>query len=120
MISGHGEAFVGIKGESELGPVVAFGLGGVFVEVMGRVGGRMAPMTTDDATELIDEFSDTGVLDGFRGSPPWDRLPLASVLVAASLLAAGGRNWIESIDINPLIITADGPVAVDGLCLVRP
>ena len=119
MVAGHGEAFVGIKGDSELGPVVAFGLGGIFVEVMGRVGGRMAPMTTDDAGDLIEEFSDTGVLDGFRGAPRWDRPALADVLVAASRLAAGGGAWIESIDINPLIITADGPVAVDGLCLVR-
>jgi hypothetical protein len=119
MISGHGEAFIGIKGESELGPLVAFGLGGVFVEVMRKIGGRMAPMNDEDAAELIDEFSDTGVLDGFRGAPPWDRCALASVLKAASLLAAGGRAWIESIDINPLIVTADGPVAVDGLCLLR-
>lgn len=119
MIAGHGEAFVGLKGSSELGPVVAFGLGGVFVEVMGRVGGRMAPMTDDDAADLIEEFGDTGVLDGFRGAPSWDRKALAGVLVAASQLAAGGREWIESIDINPLIVTADGPMAVDGLCLVN-
>ena len=119
VISGHGEAFIGIKGESELGPVAAFGIGGVFVEVMGRVGGRMAPMTAEDAAELIDEFNDTGVLDGFRGSQAWDRRALSVVLVAASRLAAAGRGWIESMDINPLIITDHGPVAVDGLCLLR-
>jgi acetate---CoA ligase (ADP-forming) len=119
MIAGHGEAFIGIKGESELGPLVAFGLGGIFVEVMGRVGGRMAPMTAEDAADLIDEFGDTGVLDGFRGAPVWDRRALSAILVAASQLAAEGRDWIESIDINPLIVTADGPIAVDGLCLLR-
>ena len=118
MIAGNGEAFVGIRGDSELGPLVAFGLGGVFVEVMGRVGGRMAPMSAVDASDLIEEFSDTGVLDGFRGAAPWDRDALAAVLVAASHLAAGGRGWLESMDINPLIVTADGPVAVDGLCLL--
>jgi acyl-CoA synthetase (NDP forming) len=119
MVSGHGEAFIGIKGEGELGPVVAFGMGGIFVEVMRRVGGRMAPMAAEDAAELIEEFNDTGVLDGFRGSGAWDRRALSAVLVAASRLAAAGRGWIESMDINPLIITADGPVAVDGLCLLR-
>lgn len=118
LVAGHGEVFVGLKGSTELGPVVAFGLGGVFVEVMRRVGGRMAPMTTEDAADLVEEFGDTGVLDGFRGNPPWDRAALAEVLVAASRLAAGGREWIESIDINPIIVTPDGPVAVDGLCLV--
>lgn len=120
MIAGHGEAFIGIKGASELGPLVAFGLGGVFVELMRRVGGRLAPMGVEDAAELVEEFGDTGVLDGFRGSPPWDRRALAAVLEAASRLAAGGREWIETMDVNPLIITADGPVAVDGLCLLRP
>jgi hypothetical protein len=119
MVAGHGEAFVGIQGESELGPVVAFGLGGIFVEVMKRVGGRMAPMTQRDAAELVDEFGDTGVLDGFRGAPAWDREALAATLVAAGRLAAGGRDWIASIDINPMIVTAEGPVAVDGLCLLR-
>jgi acyl-CoA synthetase (NDP forming) len=119
MVVGHGEAFVGIQAGGELGPVVAFGLGGVFVEVMKRVGGRMAPMSEQDAAELIDEFTDTGVIDGFRGAPAWDRGPLADLLVAASRLAAGGRDWIASIDVNPVIVTADGPLAVDGLCLVR-
>lgn len=120
MVAGLGEAFIGIKGSSELGPIVVFGLGGVFVEVLRRIGGRIAPITHADAADLIDEFSDTGVLDGYRGARPWDRGALADVLVAASRLAAGGRSWNESIDINPLIITADGPLAVDGLCLVHP
>jgi acyl-CoA synthetase (NDP forming) len=119
MVAGHGEAFLGIQGDSELGPVVAFGLGGIFVEVMKRVGGRMAPMSEQDAAELIDEFSDTGVIDGFRGAQPWDRTALAATLIAASRLAAGGRDWIASIDVNPMIVTSDGPLAVDGLCLVR-
>ncbi len=118
MLKGHGEAFIGVSGSSELGPVVAFGLGGVFVEVMKRVAGRMAPMTAVDARELVAEFDDTGVIDGFRGAPAWDRTALVNILVAASGLAAAGREWIQSIDINPLIITAEGVVAVDGLCLV--
>lgn len=119
MVAGHGEAFIGLEGSSELGPVVAFGLGGVFVEILKRVAGRMAPMTHGDAADLIAEFDDVALLDGFRGSPAWNRAALGEVLVAASRLAASGRDWIESIDINPVMVTSDGPVAVDGLCLVR-
>ncbi|WP_182377713.1 acetate--CoA ligase family protein [Nocardioides sp. WS12] len=119
MIAGHGEVFLGIQGETELGPVVAFGLGGIFVEIMKRIGGRMAPMSGRDAAELIEEFADTGVLDGFRGGQAWNKEALAKTLIAASELAAGGREWIASIDVNPMIMTSDGPVAVDGLCLVR-
>ncbi|OJZ76108.1 hypothetical protein BRW65_01335 [Mycobacterium paraffinicum] len=120
MVAGRGEAFIGIRGSSELGPLVVFGLGGVFVEVLRRIGGRIAPLTQADAADLIDEFSNTGVLDGHRGAPPWDRGALGDILVAASCLAAGGRSWIESIDINPLIVTTDGFLAVDGLCFVHP
>lgn len=119
MVKGHGEAFVGIQGSSELGPVVAFGLGGIFVELLKRIGGRMAPMSPQDAIDLVAEFDDTGVLDGFRGAKAWDRAAIAKTLVAASRLAAGGRDWIDSIDVNPMIVTDDGPVAVDGLCLVK-
>jgi len=119
MVYGHGEAFIGLRGSTELGPVVAFGLGGVFVEVLGRVGGRMAPMSERDAAELLAEFDDLGVLQGFRGGREWDRSALVEVLTAAGRLAAAGRDWIESIDVNPLIVTDTGLVAVDGACFVR-
>ena len=68
LVKGFGEAFIGVRSSTELGPVVAFGLGGVFVEVMHRVSGRLAPLSAEDAQELISEFDDTGVLEGFRGS----------------------------------------------------
>jgi len=118
MVAGHGEAFIGITGNSELGPVVVFGLGGIFVEVFKRVGGRMAPFSEQDAAELVAEFDDLGVMDGHRGAKPWNRDKIVETLMAASRLAASGRGWIDSIDLNPLIVTDDGPVAVDGLCLL--
>nr|WP_246497244.1 acetate--CoA ligase family protein [Sphaerisporangium rubeum] len=114
-----GEAFIGVQGESELGPLVVFGLGGVFVEVLQRVGGRMAPLSARDARSLIDEFADAKVMHGFRGRPAWDLDALAEILVAAGRLAVSGRGWIESLDLNPLVFTPDGFVAVDALCLVR-
>ena len=120
MIDGEGEAFIGLRGRSELGPVVAFGLGGVFVEVLGRVSGRLAPFTGADAAELIAEFDDLGVLSGVRGRQPWDREALAGILMRAGQLAAAGREWIDTVDINPLIFDGGGFVAVDGLCLLRP
>jgi succinyl-CoA synthetase beta subunit len=114
-----GEAFIGIQGDSELGPLVVFGLGGIFVEVMQRVGGRMAPLSLRDAQSLIDEFADAKVMHGFRGRPAWDLEALARILVAAGRLAVAGSGWIESLDLNPLVYTPSGFVAVDALCLVR-
>ena len=119
MIDGAGEAFIGIRGRLELGPVVAFGLGGVFVEVLGRVSGRLAPFTAADAGEMIAEFDDLGVLAGVRGRPPWNREALAAILVQAGQLAAADREWIETFDINPLVFDGERFVAVDGLCLLR-
>ncbi|MBV8916153.1 MAG: hypothetical protein JOZ05_24350, partial [Acetobacteraceae bacterium] len=59
--------------------------------------------TLADATELIAEFDDLRVLDGLRGKRPWDRAALAAILVSAGTLAASGRDWIDTFDINPLI-----------------
>ena len=119
MITAQGEAFIGVRGQSELGPVVAFGLGGVFVEVLGRVSGRLAPFTVADAGEMIAEFDDLGVLDGVRGRGAWDRDALAAILVQVSRLAAAGHAWIDTFDINPLVFDGERFVAVDGLCLLR-
>ena len=119
MLQARGEALLGIQGESELGPLVVLGLGGVFVEVLNRVGGRMAPFTAEVAGELIEEFADLKVMHGFRGRPGWDLDALAGILVAAGQLAARGREWIATLDINPLIYGPDGFGAVDALLLLR-
>ena len=120
MISASGEALLGIQGESELGPLVAFGLGGIFTEALGKVGGRMAPFGPDHARALIEEFRDVRVMHGFRGRPAWDLEALAGILVAAGKLAAGGRDWIASLDVNPLLYGPGGFQAVDALLLLRP
>ncbi|GAB3275454.1 acetate--CoA ligase family protein [Kineosporia babensis] len=118
MVAAQGEVFVGVQ-NSELGPLVVFGLGGVLVEVLKRVGGRMAPFTPDTARALIAEFDDTQLMHGFRGSAPWDLDALTDILVRIGNLAAGSRDWLESLDINPLLVTSDGFLAVDALFLAR-
>lgn len=118
MIDVQGEAFLGIQ-SSELGPMVVFGLGGIFVEVLKRVGGRMAPFDRREAESLIAEFEDAKIMHGFRGQPAWNLEALADLLVNAGDLAAGGSAWVDSIDVNPLMATPDGFVAVDALCIVK-
>jgi len=119
MLRGSSEIFVGLQGGAELGPVVAFGPGGILVEVLRRVSGRLAPFTSVDAREMIAEFDDLGIADGVRGAPAWDREQLAELLVRAGTLAAGGRSWLRSMDLNPLIQTEQGFVAVDAVCFVK-
>jgi acetate---CoA ligase (ADP-forming) len=119
MLEASGEALLGIQGESELGPLVVLGLGGVFTEVLNRVGGRMAPFTSAVARDLIEEFADLEVMHGFRGQPGWDLDALAGILVAAGQLAARGREWIATLDVNPLVYGPAGFLAVDALLLLR-
>jgi succinyl-CoA synthetase beta subunit len=114
-----GEAFVGIQGDSDLGPLVLFGVGGVFIEVLGRVAGGLAPLDVNDARLMLDSLADTGVFAGARGRRPWDREQLEVLLISLGRLAAGAGEWLESLDVNPLVLTTDGFVAVDALCLVR-
>jgi acyl-CoA synthetase (NDP forming) len=115
-----GEALLGVQGQSDLGPLVVFGLGGIFVELLGKVSGRLAPLTSADADDLLDELAGTGVFAGARGRRPWDRAQLVDVLMTTGRLAAGARHWLRSMDVNPLALTPQGFVALDALCLVHP
>ena len=119
MVQSTAEVFVGINGTTELGPMVVFGLGGVFVEALNRVGGRMAPFDVEEARDLIDEFRGLKVLHGFRGLPAWDLAALSGILVSAGRLAAAGRDWIASLDVNPVLYGSSGYTAVDALLLVK-
>jgi hypothetical protein len=117
-IDGDGEAFIGIK-STHFGPMVVLGLGGILIEVLRRIGGRMAPLNEDQALALTHEFDDTRVFDGLRGQTPWNREQLARLLMTAGELAVETRSWLDSLDLNPLIATEDGFVVVDALMLSR-
>jgi acetate---CoA ligase (ADP-forming) len=118
LLASDGEAFLGIERSPQFGPMVLFGVGGIFVETMRRVSGRLAPLDLADAQQMLDELELPVLFEGFRGRRPWNRRELAGILVAAGRLAAGGAAWIQSLDVNPLVLSAGGFVAVDALCLV--
>ncbi|WP_067862119.1 acetate--CoA ligase family protein [Nocardia shimofusensis] len=119
MASARGELLVGVEGGSELGPMVVLGIGGILVEVLERVGGRPAPLTGADAEALIEEFRELRIMHGYRGSEPWHLAQLTELLVGLGRLAAACHDWLESLDVNPLLVTADGLLAVDALFIVR-
>jgi acetate---CoA ligase (ADP-forming) len=80
---------------------------------------RLAPLSEDDARGILDDFADLGMLNGVRGGVAWDRNALVGILEAEGRLVAGGRWWIESIDINPLMLTPAGVLAVDASCFTN-
>jgi acyl-CoA synthetase (NDP forming) len=117
MVSGLGEVFAGIHGRTDLGPVALFGRGGVQVETSGGVAGRTLPMSAESAVALVDETAGPAVFAHLRGATAWDTAPLVEVVRALNALWQRTASWAGSIDINPLIVTADGVVAVDALVL---
>jgi acyl-CoA synthetase (NDP forming) len=99
------------------GPVVLFGLGGVYVEVLKDVTLRLAPIDHAAAKEMIQEIKGYPLLAGARGKPPADLDALAGVLVAMSRFGAAHADRVASVEINPFIALPKGGVAVDALIL---
>ena len=121
MISGGVETIIGVHRDPVFGPVVLFGLGGIFVEILKDVTFRIAPFGLDEAHRMIDEVRGRALLDGVRGQPASDVDALAMALCRLSVYAAAYADAIESIDINPFLVKAkgQGAVAVDALILPR-
>ncbi|HEY9585116.1 MAG TPA: acetate--CoA ligase family protein [Candidatus Paceibacterota bacterium] len=103
MIDGR-EVIVGMKRDPVFGPVIVFGLGGIFVELLDDVSMRTAPFSEDDAYDMIGEIAGTRYLEGFRGSEPINKESLAQLLVAIGQLAVDNPD-ITEIDLNPVIAT---------------
>ncbi len=109
------EVFIGGRQDPEFGPVILFGLGGIFVEVLKDVVMRVAPVDVQTAQGMIEEIKGAALLKGFRGQPPFDTAALAKCMVNASRLLAEHPE-IENLDINPLIVYEKGKgcLAVDA------
>jgi len=116
MIEGGVETVIGIKRDPVFGPVVMFGLGGVYVEVLKDVTLRLAPVDRATAGEMIRRIKGFPLLAGARGKPPADLDALADALAAMSRFAAAHPE-VASAEINPFIALPQGGVAVDALIL---
>jgi acyl-CoA synthetase (NDP forming) len=117
MIEGGVETVIGVKRDPVFGPVVLFGLGGVYVEVLKDVTLRLAPIDHAAAKEMIREIKGYPLLAGARGKPPADLDALAGVLVTMSRFGAAHADRVASVEINPFIALPKGGVAVDALIL---
>lgn len=117
MIKGNREFVIGLTRDPQFGPCVMFGIGGIFTEAMKDVSFRIAPLTEADAEEMIEEIRMKKLLGEFRGSPAVDKKELVRALVGIGELALSHEE-IAEIDINPLIITGDKPVAADALVIL--
>lgn len=116
MVPAGVETVLGVVRDPLFGPVVMFGLGGIFVEVLRDVVFKPAPFDIDDAREMIDHVRGSALLHGVRGSQPADIDALAKALSQLSLFAASNAETIASIDINPFLVLpkGQGAIAVDA------
>ncbi len=112
------EVIVGGLRDNVFGPVVMFGLGGIFVEVLKDVSFRIAPITEEDAYEMMKEIKSAKLLEGYRGQPPVDKKSLAKIIIAVAKLLEENEE-VESIDLNPIIAYPDSAVVVDARVILR-
>jgi succinyl-CoA synthetase beta subunit len=117
MVTGAVETIVGVNRDPVFGPVVMFGLGGIFVEVMHDVAFRLAPFGEAEAAAMIRETKGFALLDGARGRAKADVRALARALAAVSQFAAAAGDSLDSLDINPLAVLPEGEgvLALDAL-----
>ena len=118
MAAGHVELVVGVQRDPVFGMVVMVGSGGVLVEVLKDVAFRRAPFDTDEGLAMLAELRMGALLDGVRGQSAVDRQAIARLLSDLSHWAAATPRLAE-LDLNPVRVGSDGPVAVDCVMVLR-
>src|SRR5438067_9636974 len=118
MLAGGQEVIIGAVTDPVFGKLVAFGLGGVLVEVLKDITFRLAPATKDEAMSMLDGIAAAQILKGVRGADPVNRDALASVIQNVSQLIADHPD-IAEMDLNPVFATKDGAIAADVRIVVN-
>lgn len=121
MTSGGTELILGTLTDPTFGPVVMVGLGGVFAEIFKDTALRLAPVTEEQAIEMLQELKAFALLNGARGRAPADLQAAASAVAALSRFAIRHADDVAEIDINPLLVrdAGQGAVALDALIIGR-
>jgi acyl-CoA synthetase (NDP forming) len=112
------EVIVGAIKDPQFGPAVMFGLGGVFVEVLKDVTFRIAPITEDDACDMISEVKAYPLLKGYRNTPPADIEAIEKILLSTSRLVTDYME-IKELDLNPVIVYEKGAKTVDARIILE-
>jgi len=108
---------IGAKKDPVFGPVVMFGLGGIFAEVLKDISFRLAPITKMEAREMIKEIKGYKILKGYRGQKPVNLLKLEEILLSLSDLISK-ENKIKEVDLNPIMADSKKVVVVDAKILI--
>jgi acetate---CoA ligase (ADP-forming) subunit beta len=112
------EVIVGAIKDPQFGQTVMFGLGGIFVELLKDVNFRVAPITVDDAKEMITQLKAFPLLNGYRNAPPADIEALAAILCNVSCLVMENPE-IKELDLNPVMAYPKGAKTVDARIILE-
>lgn len=112
------EVIVGAIKDPQFGPAVMFGLGGIFVEVLKDVTFRIAPITEDEACEMMSEVKAYPLLKGYRNTPPADLEAIAKILLNTSRLVTD-HSEIKELDLNPIMVYEKGAKTVDARIILE-
>ncbi len=112
------EVIVGGLRDSVFGPVVMFGLGGIFVEVLKDVSFRVAPVSIEDALEMLSEIKSSKILEGYRNTPPVKKEALADIIVRVAKLL-DENSEVDSLDLNPIMAYPDHALVVDARVILK-
>jgi acetyltransferase len=118
MLKGDIELIAGVIRDPQFGPAVMLGLGGVRAEVYKDVAFRLAPLNQKDVLSMVSDLEGQALLKGYRGSRPVNMERLADWLIKLGWLALKFEK-IQEIDVNPLLIVAGEPVAVDANIILQ-
>lgn len=113
MVEGGVEMLIGVVGDAVFGPVVACGAGGVEAELLNDVAVRLSPLTRLDVDEMLHSLATFPLLTGYRGAPPVDLGALQELLLRTSAMVEA-HHEIAEMDLNPVVVGADGIMAVDA------
>jgi acyl-CoA synthetase (NDP forming) len=119
FVRGGIELLAGVVQDPTFGPLVAFGVGGTLAELVGDTGYVLAPVTDIDATELVTTGKAGRLVGGYRGAPAADAAALIELVQRLGRLAED-LPVIAELDLNPVLATSDGCVAVDARVRVAP
>jgi acyl-CoA synthetase (NDP forming) len=121
MVTGGTEVITGMSQDPQFGPTIAFGLGGIFVEVLKDISLRVTPLSKSDAQNMVREIKGYPILKGIRGKAPADIDAVIDLLQKLSRLVEDFKEDIAEIDINPLLVFDEGQgvKALDALVVLK-
>jgi len=114
------EIIIGLNNDPQFGPVVMFGLGGVFTEVLEDVSFRVLPITPHDARDMIREIKGHALLEGYRRQAPVSEDLLVDLLMKANRMGLELAETLDSVDFNPIVVWGDQHRVLDAKILLRP